>query len=276
MPNALSRSYAELRDTLEKLQDNLEERGRSVADTGHDVARRARRANPWRRPEPNWYDRPAQWYHHGSDYVRERPGVAGLVAAGAALVLVGGAIYAARRTSLYIEEPDYDVVDRKSEFEVREYGKQVVAEAHATGRREQALKAGFHKLADYIFARQRPGKKIAMTAPVVQAPVVGENGRRRGWAVRFIMPAKWSLADLPKPAQDDVVLKEMSPRRVAAVRFSGQMNDRLALENLEALRLFIEDHGLKAIGEPIYAYYNPPMTPGFMRRNEIMVEVSEA
>ncbi|MBZ8133436.1 heme-binding protein [Afifella sp. IM 167] len=199
----------------------------------------------------------------------------GLVAAGAALILVGGAIYAARRTSLYVEEPDYDVVDKESEFEVRDYGPQIVAETHAAGRREQAASAAFQRLADYIFARQRPGRKIAMTAPVMQVPVVGETGARRGWRVQFLMPAKLGRADLPEPVQEEVDLKEVPARRVASVTFAGKMSDRLALENLAALRMFIADRKLTAKGEPVYAYYNPPMVPGFLRRNEIMIEVEK-
>jgi hypothetical protein len=31
---------------------------------------------------------------------------------------------------------------------------------------------------------------------------------------------------------------------------------------------------LNAVAAPIYAYYNDPWTPGFLRRNEIMVDVA--
>ncbi|WP_084175061.1 SOUL family heme-binding protein [Afifella pfennigii] len=297
MANALSRSYAQIREELDELEDRLERAGRTLPQ-------RLEGAVPWRRRSRHWYDTPAEWGRHGAEtardyalagagaaragaragadyaragahYVRERPTLAGLVAVGAALVLVGGAIYAARRTSLYVEEPDYDVVDKESEFELRDYGPMIVAETRAAGRREEAANAGFHRLADYIFARQRPGRKIAMTAPVMQLPVTGETGRRRGWRVRFVMPAKLGRAELPEPVQDEVKLEEMPARRVAAVTFSGNMTDRLALENLAALRMFIADRGLTAKAEPTYAYYNPPMIPGFLKRNEIMIEVEK-
>jgi len=312
MASSLSRSYEEIRDRLEDLQERLEDAGRSLPRSAsrslhrsRSLSKRVEDSLPWRRRPSHWYDRPAEWYHEGAEaagdyaragadyarqgarlgaeyaragaaYARERPTMTGLVAAGAALVLVGGAIYAARRTSLYVEEPDYDVVDRESEFEVRDYGPQTVAETRATGRREEAVGAAFRRLADYIFARQRPGRKIAMTAPVMQRPVMGETGRRRGWRVQFVMPAKLSRDELPAPAQDDVELKDVPARRVASVTFSGRMTDRLALENLAALRMFIADRRLTTKGEPVYAYYNPPMVPGFLRRNEIMIEVEKA
>ena len=31
--------------------------------------------------------------------------------------------------------------------------------------------------------------------------------------------------------------------------------------------------GLTPVGEPTFAYYNDPFTPGFLRRNEILYEI---
>jgi hypothetical protein len=35
----------------------------------------------------------------------------------------------------------------------------------------------------------------------------------------------------------------------------------------------VKSNQLKAIGEPWTARYNPPFMPGFMRRNEVMIEL---
>ncbi|MEI7881439.1 MAG: heme-binding protein [bacterium] len=42
------------------------------------------------------------------------------------------------------------------------------------------------------------------------------------------------------------------------------------------MRDWMKANGLIAAGEPIWARYNPPFTPWFMRRNEILVPTTPA
>jgi hypothetical protein len=42
---------------------------------------------------------------------------------------------------------------------------------------------------------------------------------------------------------------------------------------LTALKNFIRDRGLTVVGEPVFARYDPPFMPWFLRRNEIQIEV---
>ena len=184
-----------------------------------------------------------------------------------------------------VEQPAYDVVERDGAFEVRDYPALVVAEVTRQGTRRQGLSAGFGPLARYIFAKERGGERIAMTAPVVQrpaaaderiamtAPVTQTRSDDGTWAVSFIMPARYRLADLPAPAGSDVKLREVPPRRVAAVRFSGRTTDAAIAEQEQRLRDWMDRRGLTPAAPPIYAYYNDPFTPGFLRRNEVMIEV---
>jgi hypothetical protein len=186
-----------------------------------------------------------------------------------------------------VETPSYSVVEQDGDFELRDYPAMVVAEVARTGSRGEALSAGFGPLARYIFAKERAGERIAMTAPVEQqqANVLAPDARiamtapvtqsrtddTDGWSVRFIMPAEYDLGQLPAPASADVVLKRVPPRRSAVVRFSGRANDRLIAEQEERLMAWMAARGLKAAATPIYAYYNDPFTPGFLRRNEVIV-----
>ncbi len=167
-----------------------------------------------------------------------------------------------------IETPNYVVVSREGDMELRDYPAMTVAEVVREGGRSQALRSGFQPLAGYIFAKERSGEKIAMTAPVTQEPGDGES-----WRVRFIMPRDWSLDDLPRPAQADVRLARTEPRRMAAVRFSGAWDDQLMEEQEERLRAWIAERGLETTTAPTYAYYNDPFTPGFLRRNEVLIGV---
>ncbi len=111
---------------------------------------------------------------------------------------------------------------------------------------------------------------IAMTAPVTQERAADDEAT---WTVRFIMPSKYALADLPQPAGSDVRLSEIPARRVAAIRFSGVATDELVGEKEAELMRWVAAQGLSAEGPPTYAYYNDPWTPGFLRRNEVMIGV---
>jgi DNA gyrase inhibitor GyrI len=213
--------------------------------------------------------------------------IGGLALAGA-VALVGGWAY----VMATVEQPAFDSVRRDGDFELRDYPALAVAEVETAGDRDAAVRAGFRPLARYIFARERGGETIAMTAPVVQQPA-GE-----GWAVRFIMPAARPLQTLPAPVAAEPVrlrelpparvataytttlaasetLRELPPARVATVRFPGVADDALMERQTARLRRWIADQGLATTGEPpVFAYYDDPMTPGFLRRNEVMLAVA--
>jgi DNA gyrase inhibitor GyrI len=208
--------------------------------------------------------------------------IAGLAAAGIIGLLVF--VYVVQN----VETPDYTVVSKDGDFEIRDYPALVVAEVTMAGDRQQSLSNGFGPLARYIFAKERSGDRIAMTAPVQQravgadekiamtAPVTQTPTADGTWTVQFIMPSRYGLEDLPAPANSKVRLDEVPARRVAAVRFSGRTNDQAIAEQQARLEEWLASRDLSPSGEPIYAYYNDPFTPGPLRRNEVMLEVEGA
>lgn len=166
-----------------------------------------------------------------------------------------------------VEVARYDVVEADGAIEIRDYPALIVAEVERTGSRDQAVRAGFGPLARYIFAREREGDKIAMTAPVTQKA----DGER--WTIQFIMPSGYDMARLPRPAGPDVRLRETPPARRAAIRFSGWWSDELFAAKDKALKQWLDGRGLATKGTPTFAYYNDPFTPGFLRRNEILYDL---
>lgn len=190
------------------------------------------------------------------------------IAAGAGLAAVGAAAaYAQYRQT---EQPDFTLVRADEDFELRDYPALVVAEVSNAGTRESASGPSFRRLAAYIFGQDRPegGEKIAMTAPVLQ-----DETRPGQWRMRFVMPSKYTLATLP-PAPADITLTETPARRMAAIRFSGNGSGRdLAL--MEArLRDWMMAQRLMPAGEAEYAFYDAPMVPGPLRRNEVLIPVA--
>lgn len=190
------------------------------------------------------------------------------IAAGVGLAAVGAAaVYAQYRQT---EQPDFTLVRAEGDFELRDYPPLVVAAVSHAGSRERASGASFRRLAAYIFAQDRPegGETIAMTAPVLQ-----DETRPGEWRMRFVMPARYTLETLP-PAPSDITLTEMPARRMAAIRFAGNSSGRdLALMQAR-LRDWMMAQGLMPAGEPEYAFYDAPMVPGPLRRNEVLIPVA--
>lgn len=164
-----------------------------------------------------------------------------------------------------IEEPNWALVDTLDEVELRDYEPTI----RAVTRLDHAGQStsGFQRLAGFIFGGNETGEKIAMTAPVEETLDSDEP------VMAFTMPANYSMEDLPAPEDESVELQTMPGRTMAAIRFSGWATGGKVNRKTEALLQTLAQHGIETIGEPSLNQYNPPWTPPFLRRNEIMVEV---
>ena len=198
---------------------------------------------------------------------------------GAAL-LGGAALYFFREKST--EEPDYRALESDGDHQIRDYPALIVAETVVEGSRRDALGRGFSILADYLFARSREGQKLEMTVPVVQdggdpmasdPPLFDDDLEGAAWRTRFVMPAGRSPDELPEPPEG-IELVELPPRKVAVVSFSGRATDRLLAEQEDRLRGWLAKRGVKSDAEPEFAFYNSPMIPGPLRRNEVWLALS--
>ncbi len=180
------------------------------------------------------------------------------------------------------ERPTFTLVSQADDIEVRDYPAFVVAETQVTGERGRAGSDAFGRLAGYIFGGNGGSQKIAMTSPVVQtgteiamtAPVVQTATAEGTWRVQFMMPLKWTLETLPTPNDARVTLKAMPARRLAAIRYSGTWSEANYAEHLAVLVAAMKKQGLEAKGPPQWARYDPPITPWFLRTNEILIEVA--
>jgi hypothetical protein len=202
----------------------------------------------------------------------------------AAALLISGLVALSPGVAMATEEPRFTLVLHDGAFEVRDYPTLVVAETTVTGSRERAASSAFERLAGYIFGGNTPrgatasetaptrGERFAMTAPVTQSPVSANN-----WVVQFFMPDGSRLAAMPTPRDPSVRLREEPARRVAVLRFSGAPNaDDLQRRSAELLGM-VQARGLRTNGAaPIYAFYDPPWTLAFLRRNEVMVVLEPA
>ena len=187
--------------------------------------------------------------------------VLGTIAFGA--LAAGGAFVSATRS---VETPAYSVEQIDGNVELRSYPEMTLAQVTRTGTRRKSVQSGFSPLARYIFAKDRVGEKIAMTAPVVQKPMDDK------WTVSFILPSNVSAENAPKPSGDVTLVTEPA-RLMATIRFSGVWSDRRFNEATNRLRRWIESNDFSINGQFEYGYYNDPFTPAFLRRNEVLVPV---
>ena len=196
-----------------------------------------------------------------------------------AVVLLGAGLWGPLVSN--VEQPKYQVVESSGDVEIRDYPPMIVAEAEVSGDRRDAIGKGFRVIADYIFGNNTTAQKVPMTAPVTQqgsekiamtAPVT-QQGDGNTWRVRFIMPSSYTMDKLPKPNNPAVELKEVGAKRYAVIRFSGMAGEDSLKRYTEELNAFIGAKNLTPLSAPTYAFYNPPWTLPFLRRNEVMVEI---
>jgi hypothetical protein len=196
-----------------------------------------------------------------------------LIAVGALIATLGG-------DELAYESPSYRVVQTIGEVEIRQYAPYLVAEVKVNGSLEDAGNQGFRILAKYIFGENQAREKVAMTAPVSQerdtatkiamtAPVTQQRSGEQ-FRVRFMMPSKYTKDTLPMPIDSRIEIREVPSRELAAIRYSGRWTRSNYDTHLRELVRALEGAKLEPMGEPVWARYDPPFKPWFMRRNEIL------
>jgi effector-binding domain-containing protein len=179
------------------------------------------------------------------------------------------------------ETPKYSIIQKHNEIEIRQYPATIQAEVVVDEKQYQsAIEKGFNVLAGYIFGNNVSKQKIEMTTPVqasrsekiamtTPVTVTGESS----FTVAFIMPSAYTLETLPQPKDSRVHFKQLPARTLAAIRFSGYFRQELIQKNKQRLGDWLHEQGSETEGDFIVAGYNPPWVPGFLARNEVMIQV---
>ena len=200
--------------------------------------------------------------------------IVSILAIGAALPTVSHAI----------EEPPFTVIRQLEGIEIREYPPYTVAETVVAASNDDAGSRAFPILAGYIFGKNKGERKLAMTAPVTQAAVpvkldmtapVTQTAAPGGYLVQFVLPRGVTVATAPEPLDARVLLREVPAKRVAVIKFSGFWSESNYQGNLAKLQTALKAAELVSVGEPVFSRYDGPMTPWFMRRNEIWLNLDK-
>ena len=183
-----------------------------------------------------------------------------------------------------LEEPKYSVLKEYENFEIRNYASYLVAEVDIEGSYNKTGNEAFRILAGYIFGDNQSSTKMNMTAPVeseaiqpsermnMTAPVFS-NKNVNGYTYRFVMESKYTQETLPVPNNSKIRITEIKDRVMAVISFSGRWSQKNFEKHEQILVNDLKNEGIGVASEAIYARYNAPFTPWFLRRNEIMYEI---
>jgi len=180
------------------------------------------------------------------------------------------------------KELKFTVLEKKDGYDIREYAPYIEALVTVSGTYREAMSSGFSILAGYIFGGNTTKQSITMTVPVTEqksesiamtAPVtekIIESGVR---IIAFSMPEEYTLATLPTPNDKRIEIVEVPAHTSAVVRYSGYNNTETVAQMKAKLLEYLKRDGRVVVGVPRGASYNPPSTPPFMRRNEVIVDI---
>jgi DNA gyrase inhibitor GyrI len=176
-----------------------------------------------------------------------------------ALILAG-----CQATRAGYESAPYRVVRTSGKFAVRDYPALRVVET-PLARVGKDADGSFLRLFRFITGANEAKQKIAMTTPVFM------SGSDTNATMAFVLPAKLPTDAVPKPSDAAVTVRELPAGRFAVLRFSGGRSAEHDAEALGRLRAWMRAEGLQELSPPVYGYFDPPWTPGFLRRNEVML-----
>jgi hypothetical protein len=174
------------------------------------------------------------------------------------------------------EQQQYEVVSTFGSVELRRYARCTVADVVMQGSASSVGSQAFRPLVRYISSAQ-----LSMTAPVLQASTSSpaSSSSSDSWVVSFVLPGSKGIGDYPLPTDAQITLREIPEHLALATAWSGRWSYSSVESNTAALLSVLSDPGspLSAtyvqVGSPVWARYDPPWKPWFLRRNEVLIEV---
>ena len=182
-----------------------------------------------------------------------------ILAVGVIIILVG-----CKATRGGYESAPCHVLRSDGKFELRDYPALIVVQTSMV-QPGSGADDSFSRLFRFITGRNEGQQKIAMTTPVLM------SGSGSNATMAFVMPAKLKATEVPKPADELLQVRKLEPGRFAVLRFSGGRNSENEAKALERLKAWVQAQRLRALSGPVYGYFDPPWTPAFLRRNEVML-----
>lgn len=166
----------------------------------------------------------------------------------------------------------YNIIKKIEQIEIRQYPEVVLAVAE-----NNTNDSAFGLLFQYISGNNTKKSKIAMTAPVITSekinmttPVITKNNY-----MAFPIPSSYSKNTVPTPTNPAVRIESQPKKQMAVLRFSGRASDASVQKYIKELTTILNTYKILMNGDPVLMRYNSPFTPGFLRRNEVAIEIND-
>ena len=166
------------------------------------------------------------------------------------------------------ESAEYTLLESDRPFEIRQYPDLMMATTNMQFE-SQGDDGSFMRLFQYISGANEDEQKVAMTTPVFLQPEANENPGQMG----FVIPKDVTAQRVPAPSSDNVHIRKRAGGRFAVLRFSGRMDREAVAKAEEELRKWMDGKGFIGSGATEVAGYDPPWTPGPLRRNEVLIRL---
>ena len=211
------------------------------------------------------------------------------------------------------EQPEYKLLKKEGQFEIREYDSYIVAQTVYFESKGETQGDAFRRLFNFISGNNVAQSEIEMTSPVTDsqeiemtapvtteeiemtvpvtteeiemtAPVTTEEiemtspvttqEKTVGKVMSFVMPSRFTMKTVPQPADKRVQIKQIPARKMAVIQFSWFAGEQKKLRKSNELRRWIDNStDYRILSKPIYAGYDAPFVPPFLKTHEMMYVV---
>jgi hypothetical protein len=171
-----------------------------------------------------------------------------------------------------VEKAQYDIVRTINNIEIRKYPIMLLAVVE-----DYKDDSGFSLLFNYISGNNTSQQKIRMTAPVITSekiPMTSAVITKNNY-MAFVLPSFYIKETVPIPNNADVKIKVQKEKTFAVLKFSGKTTEYRVHQHIQKLYSILKNNNIKIKASPILMRYNSPFAPGFIRRNEVAVEIEE-
>ena len=160
---------------------------------------------------------------------------------------------------------EYNILSKDGPFEIRKYDAFYIVEHE--NKSKMGMNGVYNDLLNYMNCDNDKGVKLELFTPVL----VKTGTDRKIMAV--VVPKKYN-GDVPSPLKKELIVQFVDGAVYVALRYRGAATAQNINRHIEMLNHWVEAHNLIRESGYIRAYYDPHLSVSFLRRNEILVEVS--
>ena len=191
------------------------------------------------------------------------------------LVLLVPIVYLWANISIAYEETSYRILAANQNYEIREYDDRLAVQTS----QENGQNKAFRELFKYISGSNTSSTKIEMTIPVTQSikidmtTPVTQKFQDGKIIMRFFLPRKFQPETAPQPLNEDLSIVVVKGGKYAVMKYSGRSTVKNFEKHSNLLLEALSVNKITTLDDPIKATFNGPLTPFFVRRNEVMIRI---